>query len=375
MLSCQRRPLSLSSSSGSRPLRADRITLVIVLRALAFVLGVVLVRGALLSGIRTFVLPRSDDDKLTKIVFLLVRRIFDVRLRWARSYQKQDSVLAIYAPIALLVLPGVWLILVLIGYTGVYWALGVGQWRAAFLVSGSSLLTLGFATVGGLFATVLTFSEATIGLGLVALLIAYLPTMYAAFQRREEAVTLLEVRAGSPPSAVTMITRYAALKRLDKLGDLWASWETWFASIGESHTTLPALVFFRSPDPDHSWVTAAGTVLDTAALVIAAVDIPRDPQADLCLRAGFLTLRRIANYFDITHNAAPAPGDPISISRDEFDAAYDALAAVDVPLKPDRDRAWRDFAGWRVNYDTTLLTLARLTVAPAAPWTSDRPPR
>ncbi len=195
MLSCQRRPLSLSSSSGSRPLRADRITLVIVLRALAFVLGVVLVRGALLSGIRTFVLPRSDDDKLTKIVFLLVRRIFDVRLRWARSYQKRDSVLAIYAPIALLVLPGVWLILVLIGYTGVYWALGVGQWRAAFLVSGSSLLTLGFATVGGLFATVLTFSEATIGLGLVALLIAYLPTMYAAFQRREEAVTLLEVRA------------------------------------------------------------------------------------------------------------------------------------------------------------------------------------
>ena len=347
----------------------------IVLRALAFVLGVTLVLRTLLSGIRTFVMPRRDDDKLTRFVFLLVRRIFDLRLRRARSYQKRDSILAIYAPIALLVLPGVWLILVLIGYTGVYWALGVAQWRTAFLVSGSSLLTLGFATVGDLFTTVLTFSEATIGLGLVALLIAYLPTMYAAFQRREEAVTLLEVRAGSPPSAVTMITRFAALKRLDKLGDIWVSWEIWFAAIGESHTTLVALVFFRSPDPDHSWVTAAGTVLDTAALVLAAVDIPQDPQAALCLRAGFLTLRRIADYFDIRHNAAPAPGDPISISRDEFDAAYDALAAASVPLKPDRDQAWRDFAGWRVNYDTTLLTLARLTAAPEAPWTSDRPPR
>jgi len=348
---------------------------VIILRALAFVLGVALVFRTLLSAIRTFVLPRSADDILSRAVFLVVRRIFDLRLRWARSYQQRDRVLAIYAPVALLVLPGVWLILVLIGYTGVYWALGVDQWRAAFLVSGSSLLTLGFATVGDLLTTVLTFSEATIGLGLVALLIAYLPTMYAAFQRREEAVTLLEVRAGSPPSAVTMITRYAALKRLDKLGDLWASWEIWFASIGESHTTLPALVFFRSPDPDHSWVTAAGTVLDTAAFILAAVDIPRDPQADLCLRAGFLTLRRIADYFGIAHNPTPAPGDPISITRDEFDAAYDALAAVDVPLKPDRNRAWRDFAGWRVNYDTALLTLAQLTVAPAAPWTSDRPPR
>jgi len=199
--------------------------------------------------------------------------------------------------------------------------------------------------------------------------------MYAAFQRRGEAVTLLEVRAGSPPSAVTMITRYAALKRLDKLGDMWASWEIWFASVGESHTTLPALVFFRSPDPARSWVTAAGTVLDTAALVLAAVDMSHDPQANLCLRAGFLTLRRIADYFGIAHNATPAPGDPISITRDEFDAAYDAFAAVGVALKPDRDRAWHDFAGWRVNYDTTLLTLARLTVAPAAPWTSDRSPR
>ena len=95
-------------------------------------------------------------------------------------------------------------------------------------------------------------------------------------------------------------------------------------------------------------------------------------QADLCIRAGYLALRRIADFFQIAYNANPQPGDPISISRDEFDAACDELARHGVPLKADRDQAWRDFAGWRVNYDTVLLALAAITMAPYAPWSSDR---
>src|SRR5205085_8392901 len=124
-------------------------------------------------------------------------------------------------------------------------------------------------------------SEATIGLILVALLIAYLPTMYAAFSRREAAVSMLEVRAGSPPSAVEMILRFHRLNRLVYFNTLWTSWEVWFVELEESHTSLAALAFFRSPHPDRSWITAAGTVLDAAALVISTVDIPPDPQANL----------------------------------------------------------------------------------------------
>jgi hypothetical protein len=75
--------------------------------------------------------------------------------------------------------------------------------------------------------------------------------------------------------------------------------------------------------------------------------------------------------FSVTPNPH-FPQDPISISRSEFDAVYDRLAAKGVPLKPDRDQAWLDFAGWRVNYDPVLLALADLTMAPPAPWSSDR---
>ena len=198
----------------------------VIIRVLVFVLGVALVAGTLISAIRTFVLPRSAQDPLTRVVFLTMRRLFFFRLRWARTYAERDQVLALYAPISLLALPPTWLTLVLLGYMGMYWALGVPAWNA-FRASGSSLLTLGIETVSGLPATILMFSEATIGLGLVALLIAYLPTMYSAFSQRESLVTMLEVRAGSPPSAVEMIRRYQRFHGLDRFSELWVAWEVW----------------------------------------------------------------------------------------------------------------------------------------------------
>jgi hypothetical protein len=211
-----------------------------------------------------------------------------------------------------------------------------------------------------------------IGLVLVALLIAYLPTIYAAFSRREAAVTLLEVRAGSPPSAEQMLLRYHRIHGLSRLSEEWERWETWFADIQESHTSLAMLVFFRSPQPQHSWITAAGAVLDTAALTLSAIDQPFDPSAALCIRGGYLSLRAIADYFSIAYNNAPQPGDPISVHREEFDALLAKLEDEDVALKADREQAWRDFNGWRINYDAVLLGLASLTTAPPAPWSSDR---
>jgi len=318
------------------------------------------------------VVPRGVPDRLTGAVFIAMRYPFDLWTRRRDSYAEQDRAMALFAPFSLLALPAVWLTLVTLGYTLMYWALGVPSWGAAVTASGSSLLTLGFAPVGAL-PSPLVFSEAAIGLTLVALLIAYLPTMYAAFARRETAVTLLEVRAGSPPSAVTMIARLHRLGELERLADVWITWEVWFADIEESHTSLSPLIFYRSPQPDRSWVTAAGAVLDAAALAATALDRPRDPRAELCLRAGYLALRRISDLFNIDYDPDPRfPDNPISITRAEFDRACDTLSRLGVALKADRDEAWRNFAGWRVNYDTVLLALAELTMAPYAPWSSDR---
>src|SRR5918911_4904327 len=262
----------------------------IVLQIVVFVLGVALVGGTILSAMRTFVLPRSARDVLTTAVFGATAILFGLRTRNADSYSDRDRIMALYAPVSLLMLPLTWLAIVLVGYTGMYWAIGVEPLENAIKVSGSSLLTLGFATADGLPRTVLMFSEASIGLFLVALLISYLPTMFSAFSRRENAVTLLEVRAGSPPFAVELIERYNRLKRFDKLNDLWVAWESWFADLEETHTSLAALAFFRSPQPDHSWITAAGAVLDGASVVLSTGDVPRDVQAEFCIPAGDLAL-------------------------------------------------------------------------------------
>lgn len=344
----------------------------LLLNVLVFSAGFFLVAWTLNAAIKTVVLPRGEPVLVTAAVFNLVGTLFLPFTRSAGTYESRDRALALYAPIALLVLPAVWIALVMAGYTAIFWAIGVRPAVEAFRVSGSSLLTLGFAGVTQPLMVVTAFSEATIGLGLVALLIAYLPSMYGAFSRREMMVSLLEVRAGTPPSAVEMIARAHRLRSLASLSQEWERWELWFAELEETHTSLAALVFFRSPQAGRSWVTASGAVLDAAALMASSVDVPRDPSAELCIRAGYLALRQIATFFKIEYDPDPEPDDPICITRSEYEAACERLANEGVPLKPDSDQRWRDFVGWRVNYDRVLLALAALTMAPYAPWSSDR---
>ncbi len=346
-----------------------------LIQVLVFSAGLIIVIFTLFSALSTFVLPRSARSQLNRIVFGLLRRVIDFLLHLATTYERRDAIMAYYAPIAVMLLVPTWYILISFGYAAMYWALGVGDIIAVLRLSGSSVLTLGFEAPGTPLTTVLIFSEAMIGLILVALLIAYLPTMYSAFSRREQAVNMLEVRAGSPPSALEMLLRFNRNQGLEKLSDYWKIWEAWFADIEESHTTLPALVFFRSPRAENSWVTAAGAVLDAAAIMLSAIEIPYEISAALCLRAGFLAFRRIANYFDI-----PNPQDPhypevsICVEREEFDSVLDQLAAAGLPLKPDRELAWKNFAGWRVNYDRSLILICGLVMAPKAPWSGDRLP-
>ncbi len=347
----------------------------IALHILVVALSVALIGGTFLSALRTFVAPRAIPDRLTTAVFVAMRHVFGLLLRGPRSDAARERLLVFFAPVSLLTLPVVWLSCLLVGYMALFWALGAPTWRVAFTMSRSSLLTPGFDTAGVPLTTVVAFSETVLSLLLAALLVSYLPALYAAFSQREAAVTGLETLAGSPPSPVKMLARYHLITGMDHIGEVWDRWLSWFEVVQESHTSLQPLVFYRSPEPDRSWVTAAGAVLDTAALVASTLDRPRDPRAELCLRGGYLCLRRIAGAFAIPYNHDPAPDDPISVTRAEYDAVYDHLARVGMPLKADREQAWRDFAGWRVNYDAALVALAVLTVAPRAPWSSDRAPR
>ena len=345
----------------------------LLLSALVFATGFSIVVLTLFSAVSTFVLPRAARSWLNRVVFEFVRRIFKIPWRVAKTYRQRDAIAAYYAPIGLMLLVPTWYALIAIGFTFMYWSSGAGDWQTAFRLSGSSLFTLGFANADGFWISMLEFTEAMLGLILVALLISYLPTMYAAFSRREQVVNLLDVRAGNPPSAGEMLLRFHRIHGLDSLGDYWRAWEAWFADIEESHTTLPALVFFRSPRAENSWVTAAGAMLDAASITLSSLNIPYEASAALCIRAGFLCMRRISDYFELSHSADPHfPADPISVTRAEFESTLDRLSDAGLPVSDDREQAWRDFGGWRVNYDAVLLLLCDMVMAPTAPWSSDR---
>src|SRR6202011_2560982 len=319
-------------------------------------------------------LPRGVPTTINRYLTLGLRVIFRLRAGRSASYERRDRIMAMFGPVNLLALLATWLLLIITGFVALYLGVGVRPVANAVELSGSSVFTLGTTPAHGFGAVALTYTEAGLGLLLLTLLITYLPTIYAAFSRREAVVTLLEVRAGSPPSATGMLIRFHRIGQVERLAGLWRRWEQWFVEVEETHPSFPVLVFFRSPQPDHSWVTAAGTVLDAASLWASVVEHPNDPDAQLMIRAGTLALRRIANLYRVAFDPDPRPDDPVTISRRDFDDACRAMAEAGVPLKPDRDAAWRAYAGWRVNYDTVLLNLARLTEAPPAPWVSDRSP-
>ena len=229
-----------------------------VARMLAFVAGAAVVLATLASALKTVVVPRAEPVMLARWVFVALRRPFDLRIRHAATWEQADRVMSRFAPFALLTLPLVWVALVIAGFMPIYWALGLDWPGDAFEESGSSLLTLGFAVDHHGPVVAAMFVEATIGLGLVALLISFLPTMYQLFSRREVLVSQLDVRAGTPPTPVALFRRAKRIGWIAELDGFWLEWERWFTEVEESHTSYLALSFFRSPHHGRSWITAAG---------------------------------------------------------------------------------------------------------------------
>jgi hypothetical protein len=348
----------------------------LVLRVTLFAIGAAMALGTLRSAVRAFVLPRAAHNMVTRVVFTAMRALFDVRLRFAHGFAARDGVMALYAPACLVALEGTWLTLEAVAFTAMFWALRPRPLGVTVAEAVSSLTTLGFSTPETTREVVLAFLAASLGLVLVALLISYLPTMYTVFSRRETLVATLDARAGVPPSGVELLVRCAGVERRETfqeaLNEIWRQWELWFSDIEETHTSLAAIAHFRSPQPHRSWVVAAGAVLDGAALTVAALDVRRDGRAGLCLRAGYRALARVAEFFGVHAASANRPEVPVSIRREEFDAAWERLDRAGVPLVDDREEAWRGFASWRRRYDAALLALADLTMAPPAPWSSDR---
>ncbi len=347
-------------------------------RCVAAAFGALLVLAAWQSVIGTLIVPRPVGSWLTRWVDGLVLTVYRMAIKPVSDYERRDRILATQAAGILVTQLVLWLGAFLTGFTLVLWPLTDHSLTTSLTDAGSSIFTLGFAEPRGGAPAVLVFIAAATGMVVVALQIGYLPTLYAAFNRRETEIALLNARSGAPSWGPELLARtYYALgsgvSAIDTLPDLYRTWERWSADVAESHTTYLPLVRFRSPLAYSSWVISLLAVLDSAALILALApeEAPTVP-ARLCLRGGFQCLARIgrAMGLDVPEEADPEAG--ITLTYDEFLEAISRIHEVGFKTTRDPADAWPDFVGWRVNYESTAYQIAAAIDAVPSFWSGPR---
>jgi hypothetical protein len=347
-------------------------------RVIAAVAGGLLVMIVWTSVIGALIVSRAVASRLTRLADRCVNGIFQMTVRRIRDYRRRDRVLSVQAAAILLGQLLAWLGAAYLGFSLLLWPFEARGAAAAFVTAGSSLFTLGFDVPPGTVPSVFVFTAAATGLVVLTLQIAYLPTLYAAFNRRETDVALLNARAGVPSWGPELLARthYALgtdVSTLDTMPALYAQWERWAADVAESHTTYLTLVRFRSPRPLSSWVTALLAVMDSAAMYLALSPkaAPVVP-ARLCLRSGFDCFLRVgkAMGFDLPEEADP--DGEITLTYGEFLDAVRRLKEVNFPLERDPADAWPDFVGWRLNYERAAYAVAYAIDAVPAKWSGPR---
>ncbi|MFN2587871.1 MAG: hypothetical protein ABR613_07125 [Actinomycetota bacterium] len=320
----------------------------------------------------TLVVPRGLSSRLAAGVGKTVRRLFLLIANRFDEYESKDAVLVLQGPITLLLLLVTWIGCFLFGYTLILYPIENVSFVQTLEEVGSAFFTLGFAGPRSTGATLVHVVAAFTGLIVIALQIAYLPTLYASFNRRETLVTMLQSRAGSPAWGPEIIRRHHSVGIVDNLRTLYNEWEQWAADVAESHTNYPILVSFRSPHPLRSWIVGLLAVMDSAALYSALSPAEAPSEARLCIRMGFNCMRDIAGAMRIPFDPDPLPTDPIELTLDEFKGAVHQLEEVGFPMERTIEEAWPHFRGWRVNYESLAYALADFATAPPGPWSGPR---
>ncbi len=342
-----------------------------------FLAGLALLVLTWKSLIGALIVTRSHIDRISDAASRVSVALFSLMRRPVTNYRRLDRLLAWQAPLTLFIRLVLWMVLFYISFALMLVPLVHGDVGRALSEAGSGLFTLGYSPPVGPGSTLVVYMAAFTGLAVVALQIGYLPTLYAAVNRREAEVTLLLSRAGAPAWGPELLVRtrfgLAGEGSTKELAELYRAWERWAADVAESHSTYLTLCWFRSPLPDSSWLIALLSVMDSAALQLSlSPGIAPTVRARLVLRMGFSCLRQIAAAIALPVNEDVDPDGETILTFAEFKDAVNMLRASGYPVEHSAEQAWPHFRGWRLNYEDLVYRLAYEIDAPPTLWSGPR---
>jgi hypothetical protein len=251
------------------------------MKLLIAIAGLLLLLGTLWEAFETIILPRrvTRPYRLVRTFYRTTWNIWATVNRTVRNKTLREAHLSYYGPLSLLALFATWALLLIMGFAMLHWAAGsainapgeIPTFRTDCYLSGTTFFTLGLGDVTPrtTLAKAITVAEGGTGFGFLGLMISYLPTLYGAFSQRELNISLLDARAGSPPTAAELLRRHAHFADSEVLAPFLRDWEIWSAQLMESHLSYPVLCYFRSQHDNQSWLAAFTAVLDVSALLIA----------------------------------------------------------------------------------------------------------
>ncbi len=345
------------------------------MRVLVAVGGFVLLLVVLMDAFETIVLPRRVTRRL-RLARLFYRSTWipwSAVARWMRPGNRREAILSFYGPLSLILLISVWALGLVAGFAMVQWALrsalsapeGIPTFLTYVYMSGTSLFTLGLGDVipqSGL-ARAITVAEAGTGFGFLALVIGYLPVLYQSFSRREVTISLLDARAGSPPTAAELLRRHGEGQTLEELAHFLRDWERWTAELLESHLSFPVLAYYRSQHNNQSWLAALTTILDASALMIVGIEGAPARQAQLT----FAMARHAVADLALTFRRRPRRPARERLSPEDLLRVRQTLAAAGVGLRAG-DAAEQRLAELRDMYEPYLNALAEYLCIDLPPW-------
>lgn len=318
---------------------------------LAAIAGVILILVPLVDGFETVLQPRrvTHRFRFARLYYSkswAVWRAVALRLRNAKM---RESFLGVFGPLSMIGLLTSWLLCLILGFALIHWALGTplrsadetvphaGTLRATLYMSGTTLFTLGYGdiTPGSAFGRVLSVVESGLGFGFLAIIVSYLPVLYQSYSQRETTISLLDARAGSPPSAGQLLLRLARGNggKLEPIEPFLVEWESWAAQLLEIHLSFPVLTYYRSQHDNQSWLAALTMILDTCAILIAELEGAGDAKLSYRAQLTFAIARHAAVDLSLVVKAPPKDGEADRFPTERRDALRGELRRAGVNVR------------------------------------------